>query len=283
MRKFKEAVNRILVRCLFLLWCVLGSFAIQAGESGYLFVEKAGDSTHLLGQANPKLLAPVGSLLKPFAAWYLLEHGVNPAQTVFCPIERKRSATMRCWTPEGHGVLNLQQALVHSCNYFFLSHFLGRNLKDYETWLKQQFDWPDDLPIAKPVNVYGFDLPHGIEAEKIVRMYNKLLQSAQTGDKSAVTITSGLREICMGTLTEFCRQMVTRPKFQLILGKTGTVQEGKKNFGSALLYLEYIPQNKKILLLCYEKNKVGSEAALSALKILDAYDRKNHNNNRLHR
>lgn len=250
------------------------SSPVFAGESGFYFAEREGNEFKVIDLNNPRLRPVMGSLLKPFAAWYLLEHGSDAAQTVFCPPEKKRTTALRCWTPEGHGAVTLRQAIVQSCNYFFLLKFQGIRLTHYQDWLRSRFDWPEDLLIQKPENVYGFDLPRGIDAAKIASMYSRLLNESEKESSNARVVTDGLRDICQGTLKEFCRRFAKSTRYRLILGKTGTAQEGKKNFGIALIYAEYLPQNKKVLLLCYEKNKMGSEAALNALKIFDDYDRK---------
>ncbi len=236
--------------------------------------EYAGGKYTILNQQNQTMAAPVGSLLKPFAAWYLLEKGFKADETIFCPPEKKRTDRLRCWTPAGHGAMTLQTALVQSCNYYFLSRFMGLNLAEYEAWLRQRFDWPADLKIVKPVNVYGFDLPAGIEADKLLAMYTALLGAEENGNPAARTIMDGLRQTCEGTLADFCRALRQNRRFRFLAGKTGTVLEGKRNFGIAFLYLEHLPDRRKILLLCYEKNKMGSEAAMNAVQILHADLRK---------
>ena len=255
--------------CVFLM-----PLAIMAAERGHLLAEVEGSGYKMLSRSGAGLLAPVGSLLKPFAALYLLENGVNAAQEIFCPQLRKQSAALRCWTPDGHGAMTIGKALVQSCNYYFLSQFRGRNLTAYEAWLRQRYDWPENLHIVKPVNVYGFDLEFGIEAETLVRMYTRLFHEAGTGNRHAATVTEALKEICQGTLSDFCRELLKQPQYRLILGKTGTVQEGKRNFGVVFLLVDHVPQGKRLLLIQYEKGKTGSQAALQALKTLTTYEHK---------
>ncbi len=63
---------------------------------------------------------PPGSIFKPVVALAALENGaVTPSVTFNCPghFELGR-ARFRCWFTPGHGVLNLQQALQHSCNVY---------------------------------------------------------------------------------------------------------------------------------------------------------------------
>jgi len=264
MHKFKEAVNLIL------LWLILAA-PIVAAEKGFMLAEYKSGGLQIIKAQNKNLLSPVGSLLKPFAAWYLIENGLSPTHTTFCPSVKNREGNLRCWTDAGHGAIDIASSLAQSCNYFYLSQFRGRNLKDYETWLRSRFDWPDSLAIKEPKHVYGFDLATGIESEKLMRMYEKLIKSAEDRRSPAAIITRGLAGVCDGTLADFCKKFSKASAFSLIFGKTGTVREGKKNFGAAMLYVEHKPTQRKLLLLCYEKNKMGSEAAMRALRILNEY------------
>ena len=277
MGKIRARVNRILKIAIALPWVAWAPSAIFAGSRGYLLAENSGTEFKIISRTGADVLSPVGSLLKPFAALYLLESGVNAAQEIFCPPERKRSAALRCWTPEGHGAMTIGKALVQSCNYYFLSQFRGRNLGAYETWLRQRYDWPENLHITKPVNVYGFDLEFGIEAETLMRMYSRLLNESAAGNRHAATVTTALKEICQGTLNDFCRELAKQPQYRLVLGKTGTVQEGKRNFGVVFLLVDHVPQGKRLLLISYEKGKTGSQAAMQALKILSDYGRQKRN------
>ncbi len=245
-----------------------------AKKRSHLLVALRDNGYTTISQANADIEAPVGSLLKPFAAWYLLEKGHKAENTVFCPPERKRHEGLRCWTPQGHGQVNLAAALVQSCNYYFLSLFAGRDLADYQAWLNSRFDWPATLPIRKPVNVYGFDLDSGIEAERLVKMYQTLLLSADSGSSHAIAIRDALGGICRGTLGELCRKMQKQSEFRILIGKTGTVESGKKPYGIALLVLEHLSSKEKILLLCYEREKTGSVAAMAAPAILNRYAHK---------
>jgi hypothetical protein len=274
MPKKKSAVNRISE---LLVWVALFAAPafLHAGKSAYVLAEYTPGGYKILRQSNSEMLAPVGSLLKPFAAWYLLDHGVDENSSVFCPPERKRTDGLRCWDPAGHGAMSVRTALVHSCNYFFLSQFRGKNLAAYEAWLRQRFDWPQNLPITRPPHVYGFDLDNGIDPEKLLGMYTRLIDAASTNLRAPLAVIRGLRDVCGGTLAGACKALAASKRFRFLWGKTGTVLEGRRNFGVALLFIEDLTQNKKILLLCYTKNKTGSQAALAAPVILHGYAKKN--------
>lgn len=269
MRKFKVAVNRNLG---FVAVLYFGAIAVSAKNPSYTLAEYNAGNFRVVLEQNTNNEAPVGSLLKPFAAWYLLENGVDQYQTVFCPPERRRSETLRCWTPQGHGATHLAAALVQSCNYYFLSMFYGKNLSEYQHWLVTRFDWPASLPISKPANVYGFDLQNGIEPAKLLGMYTTLLAAAESRNANAMVIRDALSGTCQGTLTDACKRLQKLSRFRFLLGKTGTVQTGGKPYGITFLLLEYLPEKRKILLLCYEKDKTGSQAALNAPNALARYD-----------
>ena len=172
-----------------------------------MLVEVGGSTPRTVAESGTTELAPVGSLLKPFAAWYLLERGLDARQTILCPAERKREADLRCWTPDGHGALNLGEALVHSCNYFFLSLFRGQSIPQFENWLRERFQWPENLRVEKPVHVYGYDLDAGIAPSRLVSMYLQLQSAADAKNAHALRITEDLAGACRETPTRvrLCR------------------------------------------------------------------------------
>lgn len=63
---------------------------------------------------------PPGSTYKAVVALAALKEGIDPNQKIFCPgfvdLGRRR---FRCWKEEGHGNMNLKEALMHSCNTYF--------------------------------------------------------------------------------------------------------------------------------------------------------------------
>lgn len=63
---------------------------------------------------------PPGSVWKLLMASLFLENGVNPAAGVFCPGQVKLgNQIFRCWKHSGHGTMNLENALINSCDVYF--------------------------------------------------------------------------------------------------------------------------------------------------------------------
>lgn len=75
----------------------------------------------LLNRALYGRYAP-GSTIKPILALAGLEHTVNPRRRIPCPgffTLKEQARVYRCWRKDGHGRVNLQQALEQSCDVYF--------------------------------------------------------------------------------------------------------------------------------------------------------------------
>lgn len=71
---------------------------------------------------------PPGSTFKVVTALAGLKEGVDPNATAFCPgYYEFGGRRFRCWNEDGHGTVNMQEALAKSCNVFFykLSQRIG--------------------------------------------------------------------------------------------------------------------------------------------------------------
>ncbi|WP_446424153.1 penicillin-binding protein 2 [Mailhella sp.] len=65
---------------------------------------------------------PPGSVWKLMMAGMLLEHGISPQEKVFCPGWYKLgNHTFRCWRAGGHGMVDMQNSLVWSCDVYYYS------------------------------------------------------------------------------------------------------------------------------------------------------------------
>ena len=75
----------------------------------------------LLNRALYGRYAP-GSTLKPILALAGLEHTIDPRRRVKCPgffALKKEGRVYRCWRKQGHGAVNLKEALEQSCDTYF--------------------------------------------------------------------------------------------------------------------------------------------------------------------
>lgn len=91
---------------------------------------------------------PPGSTFKLMVALAALESGYNPNTRVFCDghYQFGRRA-FHCWKEEGHGSLNLMDAIMHSCNVYF---FTLANQIGYEkfTEMAKRFGYGEKLDIS---------------------------------------------------------------------------------------------------------------------------------------
>jgi len=83
----------------------------------------------LLNRALNGRYAP-GSTIKPVFAMGALHNGVSPAKTTYCPGYYRlpgSSRRYRCWKRQGHGAMDLHDAVTQSCDVYFyqLARTLG--------------------------------------------------------------------------------------------------------------------------------------------------------------
>lgn len=72
-------------------------------------------------------LYPPGSTVKPMMALALLEAGISPDEKVLCNGQfRVGSGLFHCWRRRGHGVVDMQRAVAHSCDVYFYT--MGRRM-----------------------------------------------------------------------------------------------------------------------------------------------------------
>jgi penicillin-binding protein 2 len=72
-------------------------------------------------------LYPPGSTVKPMMSLALLEAGVDPNHSVVCTGSyRVGGGLFHCWSRRGHGSVNMQRAVMQSCDIYF--YHMGRQL-----------------------------------------------------------------------------------------------------------------------------------------------------------
>lgn len=87
------------------------------------------DEMHPLQNRSIQSQYPPGSVYKIVVAYAALEEGViDTESTIYCPGHFKLGrGRYRCWKKQGHGAVNLHNALVQSCDVYFytVGHRLG--------------------------------------------------------------------------------------------------------------------------------------------------------------
>jgi penicillin-binding protein 2 len=106
------------------------------------------DEMHPLQNRSIHSQYPPGSTYKIAVAYAALEEGViDPETTIYCPGHFKLGrGRYRCWKKNGHGAMNLHDALVQSCDVYFytLGHRMGIDT------------------LARYAKKFGFGTPAGI-------------------------------------------------------------------------------------------------------------------------
>ena len=94
---------------------------------------------------------PPGSVWKLLMAAMLLESGVGVHESVYCPgYARLGKQIFRCWKHSGHGSMDLEHALIHSCDVYFYIMAERMGIDRLEKFAKQ-------CGFGQPT---GIDLPH---------------------------------------------------------------------------------------------------------------------------
>ena len=94
---------------------------------------------------------PAGSVWKLMMAGMLLENGVSPEEKIYCPGWFKLgNHTFRCWHAGGHGMVDMRDSLVWSCDVYYYSMAVRMGINTME-------------PFARACGYgseTGIDLPH---------------------------------------------------------------------------------------------------------------------------
>jgi hypothetical protein len=107
---------------------------------------------------------PLGSLVKPFAA---LAYGAGHS---FRYPRFQCSRTSGCWYPPGHGLMNLSQALAHSCNHYFRQLSAEVAVEDLAN-VTARFGLPAPQAAAGSDAYWGLGEDWRIEPAAILRAY----------------------------------------------------------------------------------------------------------------
>lgn len=91
------------------------------GIPSKLWKELTGNPRAPLLNKPLQALYPPASTFKMVTGLAALRAGVtNPSETVFCPgVYALGGARFHCWKPGGHGSVNMERAIAHSCDVYF--------------------------------------------------------------------------------------------------------------------------------------------------------------------
>lgn len=180
----------------------------------------------MLNKAAAEVYAP-GSIFKPVTALAALNSGtVSGGLTVNCPgYFMLGSKVIRCWNPNGHGVVDLRGGIEHSCNTYFISiglkcgndaisdlaHMFGMGAKtgielDREAagivptpeW-KQKY-WKDDWRNGDTCN---FSIGQGALAVTPLQMAVLASALANGGDVFRPRLVLGLRDVAGNSVSNY--------------------------------------------------------------------------------
>lgn len=95
-------------------------YDVRTFGSDYVRLASDTENAPLLDRSIRGFLPP-GSVFKVVtAAAGLASHKISAWQTFTCPgYKRVAGVRLGCWARHGHGVMNLHEAMVHSCNVYF--------------------------------------------------------------------------------------------------------------------------------------------------------------------
>jgi hypothetical protein len=217
-------------------------------------------SGRVLAQQWPSLddPIPVGSLTKPFLALaYARTHDTFPH--TLC-----QGTQDLCWLPKGHGTLDFEDALAHSCNAYFLA--LARQLEPTALQtITQLYNLPAAPSDATPAILIGLDPAWRIAPVTLARAYARLAN--QSGNQSILT---GMR---LATQQGTARAL----RAEDALAKTGTapcLHHCLAN-GDGLVLALTPAANPRILLMVRQHGTTGAATAIIAAQMLHALKAQN--------
>lgn len=205
---------------------------------------------------------PLGSLTKPFVALaYARTHATFPH--TLC-----KGTQDLCWLRTGHGTLDIEHALAHSCNAYFLE--LARRLEPTAMRsVTKIYGLPpapaDTSPAASPAILIGLDPAWRIDPVTLARAYARL--ASQPGNQ---VIRSG-----MSLATQ--QGTASALRAEDALAKTGTAPCIRNCLGSGdgLVVALTPAANPRILLMVRQHGTTGAATAIIAAQMLHALKAQN--------
>lgn len=204
--------------------CSAPSFDSNAFSSGLTkkqWLKLRDDPQHPLQNRAIQSVYPPGSIFKPVIAGAGLMDGINTKETVFCSGAVKLgNREFRCWKKGGHGRVDLERALIESCDTYFYK--LGRKLG-----VDRMHAFADACGFGKKS---GIRLPHEKSGVNPSRQWKRKRfgQRWQGGDDFNMSIGQGYTLVTPLQAARFAAAVINGGKMlrPLLLADDKTVVQG---------------------------------------------------------
>lgn len=225
-------------------------------DLSYLLMDASGSVLAERWPSKPQqsAVAP-GSLVKSFLAIAYAEQHGGEFPTVRCLGTRSR-----CWLPEGHGTIGLEEAIAQSCNAYFLALAIGLDRKHAaQTFARYGLTGP--APEAKDDSLVGLGAAWKESPQALARAYLKLNAEQQSATQSRI-VKGMLLSAERGT----ARAVDAALGKDAALAKTGTAVCSHTPHGAAdgFTLLLYPAVQPRLLLLVRVHGVTGAESARTA-------------------
>lgn len=223
-------------------------------DLSYLLMDASGSVLAERWPRQQSAVAP-GSLVKPFLAIaYAEQHGGE------FPTLRCLGTRSRCWLPEGHGTIGLEEAIAQSCNAYFLALASGLDRKHaVQTFARYGLAGP--APEAKDDSLVGLGAAWKESPQALARAYLKLHAEQQSATQSRI-----VKGMLLSAESGTARAVDTALGKDAGLAKTGTAVCSHAPQGAAdgFMLLLYPAVQPRLLLLVRVHGVTGAESARTA-------------------
>lgn len=229
--------------------------AVLSAHAQSMLLAEPGQAPVAQDWPDPQLPIPVGSLTKPFLA---LAYGA--AHNNRFP-ESRCEGNQQCWFTPGHGELDLEQALEHSCNSYFRQLAQATPTEHLESVL-QQYNLP--LPPPTPREAWiGLGRHWLISPSALIAAYRELL--ARRADPAVARILRGLELSARSGTAAAVGRGLPAPAF----AKTGTAPSSSRSWGGdGFAFVAYPAANPRYTMLLRVEGQTGRRAAEAAAQAL---------------
>lgn len=234
------------------------SLDLLYSEDAYILQKYQNGRFFTISEKNPHFVTMPGSLFKLLTASYLLEHTKNPKQNlnkkIFC--SGKKLYQKKCWNNRGHGWIDFEAALAHSCNFYFLEITQGIPVENYINFLKTEFSLPAEVSSYSRNIFLGEDLSRPLTLREIAEILNRFYLKIKQ-DKY-FPIRKAIGQAKRGTLAELVSNLEKASSLKILGGKTGSTNWQRPIAGMVYLLLKN-SQEENFTLLFYHRGTMGAK------------------------